>query len=214
MGAPYEWIAESPLGSIDAMIRCSQCRREYDEALFELGRTIWCTCGARVGIEPRIGSRKPSGEKRFLADAMLGRLARWLRLLGVDCAFDKEIGDRELVRRGIEEERIILTRDHRLPEEWWVRDIHLLRTTALHDQLAEVVGCFGLAPALRPLTRCSECNLVLVPTTRDAVADRVPPHALESSEVFSRCPGCERVYWEGSHAARIRQVGDIVSTAR
>jgi len=195
-------------------VRCRQCRREYEETLFELGRTIWCTCGARVGVEPRIRHVDPAEhEKRFAADAMLGRLARWLRLMGFDCTYDPEISDQALVHRGVLEGRIILTRDRRLPEEWWVRDIHIVEAEDLDDQLAEVTRRFELASTIRPLTRCSECNGVLERATREDVSGRVPERIEKTRANFMQCPGCGRTYWEGSHTARIRNVVERLAEA-
>jgi DNA-directed RNA polymerase subunit RPC12/RpoP len=139
-------------------IPCRQCGREYDVTLFEFGRTIWCTCGSRVGLEPRVRELPPTAEKRFVADVMLGRLARWLRLLGLDCAYDPEIADEDLARLGVSEGRIVLTRDRRFPEEWWIRDVHLVREEEVRSQLVEVIRRFDLGPSLRVLTRCAECN--------------------------------------------------------
>jgi len=193
---------------------CQRCGREYAVTLFEFGRTIWCTCGNRVGIEPRVHQLAHSTEKRFAADAMLGRLARWLRLLGFDCAYDAEITDEEIVRLGVSERRTILTRDRSLPEEWWISDIYLVREEDVRKQLAEVIQHFDLAASIRVLTRCNECNRALNRVTRAQVSGRVPPAALELHEVFSECPACGRVYWEGSHAARIRTLVErLVSVA-
>jgi uncharacterized protein with PIN domain len=83
-----------------------------------------------VGLEPRL--RAPdSVPPRFVADAMLGRLARWLRLLGFDTAWVQDVSDGELVRRAIEEGRVILTRDRALPSEWRVAGVHVLAATAV-----------------------------------------------------------------------------------
>lgn len=189
-------------------VACRRCGRDYDDALFELGRTLWCTCGDRVGIETPLRHLEDAEEQRFVADAMLGRLARWLRLLGIDCAFDAEIEDRELVRQGVTERRIILTRDRRLPQEWRVEAIHVVDAETLQAQLAEVLARFELAAALRPLTRCSRCNQLLVAASRSEIADRVPPRILRDHERFLRCPECGRAFWEGSHTERIRQTVD------
>jgi uncharacterized protein with PIN domain len=189
-------------------IPCRGCGREYDVTLFEFGRTIWCTCGARVGLEPRVLDLSQLAEKRFAADAMLGRLARWLRLLGFDCSYDSELSDAELVRRGVLEERMILTRDRRLPEEWWVPSIHLVRAKGLREQLAEVLREFELAPTIRVLSRCADCNRPLQPVARSDVSERVPPRALRTHDAFSECGSCGRVYWEGSHTAQIRRLVD------
>ena len=187
-------------------VPCQRCGREYDVALFEFGRTISCTCGSRVGIEPRVRTLGHWAKRRFVADAMLGRLARWLRLLGFDCAHDPEITDAEIVRLAAAEGRVILTRDRRLPEEWWVDDIYLVRADGTRPQLSEVVAHFDLAASIRALTRCSECNRALERVARSALSGRVPPLVFERHDTFSECPDCGRVYWEGTHAARVRAV--------
>ena len=138
-------------------VPCAHCGREYDVALFGFGRTIWCTCGGRVGLGPRRRRLQAPTERRFIADAMLGKLARWLRLLGFDCAYDSEIADEDLVRRGIAEERIILSRDRALPEEWWTPWIYLIHEESLRHQLRELIRRFDLAASGRLLSR-SRCS--------------------------------------------------------
>ncbi len=191
-------------------VPCSGCGREYDITLFEFGRTIWCTCGSRVGIERRARPSGRSPRHRFVADAMLGRLARWLRLLGFDCAYDADVADADLVRRGVQEGRIVLSRDRALPQEWWVSGIHLIRAEDVRSQLAELLEHFPLAPEIRLFSRCAECNRTLRSATPGDVAGRVPQRILESQEAFAECPGCGRVYWEGSHTDRIRRLVDAL----
>jgi uncharacterized protein with PIN domain len=188
-------------------VPCRGCGREYDVTLFEFGRTIWCTCGSRVGIEPRTRGLR-GVETRFVADAMLGKLARWLRILGFDCAWDADVEDSDLVYRGVVEERIILTRDRALPEEWWVSDIHVVGAEEVRSQLVEVIRRFRLVGEIRLLTRCADCNLPLVNVAPGRVAARVPAGVRGGRERFTQCPGCERVYWEGSHTERIRRTVD------
>jgi hypothetical protein len=186
-------------------VPCPRCGRPYDEGLFAGGRTLWCTCGARVGAARAAEGAARGAQTRFIADAMLGRLARWLRLLGVDCAYEREIEDAELVRRASAEERVILSRDRALPEEWRVRGIHPVDSEDLTEQLREIVRAFDLAGAVRPFTRCTECNRPLRAAAKGDVAQRVPARVLRDHERFLECPGCGRVYWEGSHAERIRR---------
>jgi uncharacterized protein with PIN domain len=187
-------------------VPCARCGREYDVTLFAFGRTLWCTCGSRVGVEPRIRRVSAGVEVRFSADAMLGKLAHWLRLLGFDCAYENGIADADLVRRAIEQGRVVLTRDRALPGEWWVPDICVVRAERTFEQLGEVVRCFDLSGAVQLFTRCSECNRVL---TVAAVADlrgRAPARILATHEPLRECPGCRRVYWRGSHTRRIQRV--------
>ena len=192
-------------------VPCPGCGREYDVTLFEFGRTLWCTCGSRVGLAPR-ERRRTGSERRFIADAMLGRLARWLRLLGFDCAWEHDIADEALVRRAIAEARIVLSRDRALPEEWHISGIHRVDAEKARDQLAEVVQAFDLAPEIRLLSRCSHCNAPLAPAAFQDVVESVPPRVLERHGVFSVCPVCGRIYWEGTHTARIKRFVDELLT--
>jgi uncharacterized protein with PIN domain len=181
--------------------------------LFAFGRTIHCTCGRRVGLEARLRTRCPGSEAdppRFAADAMLGRLARWLRLLGFDCWYEAHVADETLVRRALEERRVVLTRDRSLPVEWRIDDVLVLVCERPFEQLREVVSRFDLARRARPLTRCSRCNAVLVEADAAGVGARVPPRVLATHAAFRRCPACDRVYWEGTHVQRIRRVIDAL----
>jgi uncharacterized protein with PIN domain len=186
-------------------IPCPGCGREYDVTLFQFGRTIHCTCGSRVGLETRIGPKVGGGTPRFMADAMLGGLARWLRILGLDTAYDPAISDAELVRRGLGEGRHILTRDRRLPQEWRVTRCTVLESEEVDGQLAEVMERFPVRESIRPFSRCTLCNGLLERLSPEEARDQVPPRVYELRTSFLRCPGCRRVYWEGSHTRRIRQ---------
>jgi len=184
-------------------IPCPRCGRQYDVTLFQFGRTIHCTCGERVGLQQRLTI---DGEtRRFIADAMLGRLARWLRILGIDTAYEADIEDAELVRRALAERRTILTCDRPLREQWRVEDILVLDCWAVMEQLREVVRRFGLQGHIRLFSRCSCCNAPLREASVQDAAERAPEYVLRNTEEFQRCPSCGRVYWEGSHTERIRR---------
>jgi uncharacterized protein with PIN domain len=139
---------------------------------------------------------------------MLGRLARWLRLLGLDTCYEAHVADADLVRRALLEERWILTRDRRLPDEWRVAGVHLVQAERPRAQLVEVVRAFGLLPHLAPFTRCAVCNAPLVALAPEAAAGRVPPRILARGVPLRACPECGRAYWPGSHVARIRHLVD------
>lgn len=191
-------------------VPCPRCGREYDVTLFEFGRTIHCACGARVGRERRVRIDVGAEPPRFLADAMLGALARWLRILGFDCAYEADIADEILVRRAVAERRAILTRDRALPDEWRVSGVHVLRSEDPRQQLREVVQRFALAPLAHPFTRCSRCNEALLEASLDEVAERVPAHVRATRRTYRRCPACERVYWRGTHTERMGRVVERV----
>jgi uncharacterized protein with PIN domain len=191
-------------------VPCPRCGRDYDVTLFEFGRTIWCSCGSRVGAETRERALDPAEPVRFAADAMLGKLARWLRLLGFDCSWAVDVPDADLVRGAVEAGRIVLTRDRALPEEWRVSGICVLESETTFDQLCEVVRRFDLADSVRLFSRCSACNRELAPAAPADVASRVPARVLAGCDSFRACAGCGRIYWEGSHARRIARVAERV----
>ncbi|MBI4540942.1 MAG: Mut7-C RNAse domain-containing protein [Gemmatimonadetes bacterium] len=187
-------------------IPCPNCGREYDVTLFQFGRSIHCTCGTRVGLEVKLAPRRRARDERsFFADAMLGRLARWLRAVGYDTAYDARIEDVELVRRAVEERRTILTRDRGLPVEWWVDDYLLVESETPLEQLAQVVRHFGLDWSGRLFMRCLVCNTPLEEMAPEQARIQVPPRIAEGRKSFARCPSCGRIYWEGSHTARMRR---------
>jgi uncharacterized protein with PIN domain len=185
------------------------CGREYDVSLFEFGRTLHCTCGRRVAQAPRVREAGPAPDPpRFAADAMLGRTARWLRILGFDCTFSPDVEDAELARHALEEGRVVLTRDRALPEEWSLPRVQVLAAERPYAQLVEVLRAFGLADRVRPFTRCPACNAPLEAPPREAVRGRVPERVHATHARFQRCPRCGRVYWEGSHVERMRRVAE------
>jgi len=156
-----------------------------------------------AGVPMAADNSDPVDRPRFLCDAMLGSLARWLRFFGYDALFP-EPGpeDRLLARRAKEEGRWLLTRDCELAAAG-PRSM-MVRAPALEDQLVEVFGRLGLRPvATLENARCGECNGVLEDVTRAEVAEAVPPHVLATAPRFRRCGGCGRVYWPGSHSGGI-----------
>lgn len=148
---------------------------------------------------------EPSGQDGpppLVLDAMLGRLARWLRLMGYDAAYLVDTPDIVVVRVARAEGRLVLTRDQGLAARRAV-DAVLIESQALDEQIEQVVDHIGPPP--EPVTpRCAECNVPLVPAAREAVRDRVPPYVWRTQTDFTACPQCHRVYWPGTHWQRIR----------
>jgi hypothetical protein len=138
-----------------------------------------------------------------LLDAMLGRLARWLRLAGYDAAYMRDADDLELVRVARAEGRLLLTRDLELARRRGVRTL-LIDSQQVDEQLDEVRRSVGPPP--EPITsRCAKCNAPLHPLDRAAARDRVPPYVFRTQREFSQCPACRRVYWPGTHWQAIRR---------
>jgi uncharacterized protein with PIN domain len=147
----------------------------------------------------------PDQAHAFVADAHLGGLARLLRMLGVDTLYENAFADRDLLELALRERRVILTRDREL-----LKCREVLRGCFVHArkpeaQLREVVARFSLARQVQPLTRCLHCNLRLEAVEKSMVEHQVPERIAAQYTAFVRCPGCKRVFWQGSHWARMRE---------
>jgi uncharacterized protein len=155
------------------------------------------------GADRRPTRARVAGEPRFLADQMLGRLAVWLRLLGFDTAEARDRPDSWLLRQARDEARVLLTQDRALSRAGSALT-HYVEGRGLDEQLGEVMSAFGLRfDRARLLSRCSRCNRALEPVAAEAVHGRIPPAVRERQREFFRCPGCDRIYWDGDHCRRI-----------
>lgn len=140
---------------------------------------------------------------RFVVDAMLGRLAHWLRAMGYDTAYLGPADDQRLLAMARAEGRILVTRDGKLAALAGFRGC-LIRTDEIDAQLAEAVRTLGLSPPDTAwLSRCLECNTPLEPRDRQTVRGLVPERIFAIHAEFRGCPGCGRLYWAGSHADRM-----------
>jgi hypothetical protein len=145
--------------------------------------------------QPRERRRRP----RFLLDVMLGRLARWLRALGHNAAYDHTADDPSLLERAARERRLLVTRDTRLAASSRGSRVILLRTNDTPGQLRELLTALGIDEHPGLLTRCLVCNTRLRGATADQIGTRVPEYVRSVERVFRACPGCGRVYWAGTH---------------
>lgn len=141
---------------------------------------------------------------RFVVDTMLGRLAKWLRILGYDTRYDPALDDDALLRIAQAEGRILLTRDHALARRGGPRAF-LVDHEDLILQLRMIRERFG-DPADAPFSRCPVCNARLTIVPRESVALHVPAFIWQQYERFHRCPECGRIYWPGTHFERMRSV--------
>jgi uncharacterized protein with PIN domain len=136
----------------------------------------------------------------FVADCMLGRLAKWLKILGFDVLFFPRADDRYLVEIARRDGRILLTRDTGLIEKTAKRPNRLfVRSDVWEDQVVQVLDDLGLWDDVRPNTRCLECNLPLKALARERARNLVTPYVYEHASSFAICPGCNRVFWQGTH---------------
>lgn len=140
---------------------------------------------------------------RFFADAMLGRLAKRLRLAGFDTVYENWIADADLVRKAVDEDRVILTRDRRLVLRRAAKNSLLLQSEVVNQQWQEMVVAFPVILNGPALSRCAECNALLHEFPKEALESNVPPYVYATQARFWRCTGCERIYWPGTHLEKI-----------
>ncbi len=161
---------------------------------------------------PQDDAAPKDGPPRLLVDAMLGRLARWLRLLGFDAEYWGAGSDDELIQAARAQGRLIVTRDHGLAGRRGVRAL-LIHAETLDEQIAEARvaltqdGAYGTGEtgatsgggAPMPFTRCPECNGELVELSHAGAEGLVPPYVWHTQRSFQRCTRCGRVFWKGTH---------------
>jgi uncharacterized protein with PIN domain len=139
---------------------------------------------------------------RLLADGMLGRLTRWLRILGYDTVYAPDTDDTELLRIARAQDRVLLTADHGLAMRHGAR-ILLIEAQDLEGQLRLVRTALGPPPG-DALSRCVVCNGRLVHVDKSMLVDRLPHYVLTTQEEFRRCPDCGRIFWSGTHVEKMR----------
>ncbi len=142
-------------------------------------------------------------EIKFIADNNVGKLAKWLRVVGYDTLLFKEKDDVKMIEIALSEGRVILTKDAQIIKRRLVTDGKLKAILIRHDdpkaQLRETVKTLNLNYHFRPFSLCLECNQMLIPRSKEEVQDLVPTHVFKTQEQYMECPSCHRIYWQGTH---------------
>ena len=136
---------------------------------------------------------------RFIADSMLGKLAKWLRLAGLDVSYVKNIEDDLLIKKALSEDRIILTRDRNIEKRKAVKRCLLIESDHLEEQLSQCIGTFTLNSFDEAFSRCIRCNTPLEEIHKDSLVNRVPNYIWKTNDKFMQCNSCNRIYWPGTH---------------
>jgi uncharacterized protein with PIN domain len=140
---------------------------------------------------------------RFIVDHNVGKLARWLRMMGYDTLFFNGDDDSRMIATALAEGRVILTRDTRIMERRLVTTGRLKAILIGYEtpelQIKQVIETLNLDIHFRPFSICLECNQPLAERSREQVRERVPPYVCQTQEQYMECPACHRIYWRGTH---------------
>ena len=167
-----------------------------------------------LDIRPLLKLRpQPLRLPRFVLDTHLGRLARYLRLLGFDCLYRNDFHDEELARISSEQQRTLLTRDRVLLHRKVITRGYFIRATQPLQQTVEVLRRFDLSGDIRPLGRCIRCNGLLEDIGKEAIEERLEPGTRRYYQHFRICPDCGQIYWRGSHFRKMTRLIDAIAAA-
>ncbi len=145
----------------------------------------------------------PFPRVRFIADVNVGKLAKLMRLIGFDTAYENRWSDSYIAEKAFEEQRIVLTKDRDLLKRKIISYGRLVRSIKPWDQLAEIVHFFGLEKRISPFRLCTLCNRTLVRVRKEEVIQELEPLTRIFFNEFTRCPQCGKIYWGGTHHERI-----------
>jgi uncharacterized protein with PIN domain len=142
-------------------------------------------------------------EIKFVADNNVGKLARWLRLIGYDTILLRQKDDAQMIKIALSEDRVILTKDaefmkRRLVTNGTLKTVHIEQDDP-RLQVQEVVKTLGLDYHFKPFSLCLECNRALVARDKEQVKNLVPARVFETQTQYTQCPACNRIYWPGTH---------------
>jgi uncharacterized protein len=159
-------------------------------------------------IRAKSASFQPREEMNclFVADVMLGRLAKWLRIAGFDVLYSNKFSDDELISISNREGRILLSRDTRLLIRKSVNNFIYLESENTQDQLKQVLETIRQTCMPSLLTRCLSCNEALIEASRESVRDRVPAFVYRTQSHFKTCQRCGNIFWAGTHRASVLHI--------
>ena len=144
-----------------------------------------------------------STQVKFIADNNVGKLARWLRVIGYDTILFKKKDDRSMIEVALNEGRIILTKDNQIAKRRLAMNgklkVMLIKQDNPKAQLQGTVKALHLNWHFKPFSLCLECNQMLMPRSREEVQNLVPPYVFKTQEQYMECPACHRIYWQGTH---------------
>jgi uncharacterized protein with PIN domain len=147
---------------------------------------------------------KPLREPKFIVDVHLGKLAKYLRILGFDTLYKNNSLASDLIKISHDEKRTILTKDREILKRNDITHGYWIRNHRLEEQLREVVKRFDLKKQIKEFTRCVDCNNLLVKIKKEEIIDRLPPKVKDWHDEFYFCQSCKKPYWKGSHYEKMK----------
>ena len=143
---------------------------------------------------------------KFIVDTMLGKLAKWLRILGYDTIYNADYTDDDLFFKAHLEKRILLTRDTELANRMNPTYCFYITTLIVKEQLKQVLIHFNLNTTDAIFTRCTLCNELVQPLSKEEIQHKVPQFVYDTTQVFFYCKKCDKIYWPGSHIKNVKQI--------
>ncbi|MBN2145418.1 MAG: Mut7-C ubiquitin/RNAse domain-containing protein [Candidatus Aureabacteria bacterium] len=143
--------------------------------------------------------KQPLPDVKFICDVHLGKLARHLRMLGLDTLYQNDYTDKLIVRLALEENRCILTKDMAILKNKSVIHGCFIRSNQTIEQVRELMNRLDLSSSIHPFSRCLKCNGLIVSTEKASISDHLKPKTKQYYHEFFRCQNCNGVYWKGSH---------------
>ncbi len=153
---------------------------------------------------------------KFIADSNVGKLARWLRMIGYDTLLFKEKDDKRMIQIALKEGRVILTKDTQIMKRRLITNSKLKAIFIKHDdpkaQLQQTVKALNLDYHFRPFSLCLECNQALMPRSKDEMQSLVPSYVFKTRKQYTECPSCHRIYWQGTHwQAMVKELENLAN---
>ncbi len=142
---------------------------------------------------------KPLREPKFICDVPLGKLARYLRMMGFDVHYKNDFSDEEIVENSLNQRRAILTKDKGILKRNNVTHGYFVRSSRIEEQVKEIIKRFDLRKSIKEFTRCLECNSELIKIAKEKISGDLPPKVSQLREEFFSCSGCGKLYWNGTH---------------
>ncbi len=164
--------------------------------------------------QPTFLRPNPLQQAVFMVDINAGKLARLLRMAGIDTWYIRGLTDTELAEQAVISNRVLLSRNRDLLQRKIITWGHLVRAQQPKEQLIEILTLYNLTKAIKAFSRCLECNTLLDPVEKSTILHRLEPLTIKYYKRFHICPDCERIYWRGSHHGRMERLINTILALR